>query len=125
MGPIVRRVTRIYQPAHEVIRFSVYNENQVGRTVSSPDPYNDEDWHHIVGTFDGTTVKVYVDGNLKNDILLDGFVEPNGETDLVVGSDLETGSNNSGPTWRGYIDELSIWSVALTDAEVLQMYQNP
>jgi hypothetical protein len=120
-------VVRIFQTSRGVFRFSVANELE--QTVHLPaaldDEYEDTNWHHIVGTFDGTTAKLYVDGNLTGSAPLTGIVQPNGGSELVVGSDQATGGGNWGPPWEGQIDELTIWSVALTAAEVQAMYQNP
>ena len=35
-------------------------------TLSAGMNLNDGRWHHVAGTYDGTTAKIFVDGVLKN-----------------------------------------------------------
>lgn len=74
-------------------------------------------WNHVVGTYDGNTIKIYVNGILgltKVDVYnLTAF-----NTDLVLGYHFFMGDNY----WAGSIDELYIYNRALSPAEVTQLY---
>jgi hypothetical protein len=71
---------------------------------------NDGNWHHIMGTFDGTTdangLKLYVDGTL--------FQTTAGSTGIRSTSGVapSIGSLESGAAWRfeGNIDEVAVWN---------------
>ena len=100
--------------------FSVGNGSS-NKQLSSNFTSNDNNWHHVVGTYDGSTQKIFVDGNLKNtytavtgDIsygtLANGFLIGNTE------------GLNSARFWSGSIDDVKIYNYALTDDEVKQDY---
>lgn len=104
------------------LRFYVYD----GATFSeSPDPGPgiwDGGWHHVVGTYDGANVRLYVDGaevgsgtpaNLRINY---GLPTSN---DLFIGT---YGTTNSIYAFGGLVDEPSIYNLALTAAEVQQLY---
>ncbi|WP_164821533.1 polysaccharide lyase family 8 super-sandwich domain-containing protein [Paenibacillus koleovorans] len=78
-------------------------------------------WHHIVGTYDGTTVKVYVDGVLQGSGLqpISGSVY-NGTSPLRFGYKSATNIDYM----KGNVDEVNIYSTALSAAEVLELYQS-
>jgi len=75
-------------------------------------------WHHIVGTWDTSGMTLYIDGtSVDTSTYTDGW---NGE---VSNYKFEVGSYNNGIfNWDGVIDELGIWSRALTAVEVGQLY---
>ena len=86
----------------------------------------DEEWHHIVIAWDGggtgtlNTLSIYVDGVLD---IASGrtatYSAPSGT--LKFGSWSATYSSY---VIDGYLDELGIWSSALTLAEVVQLYNS-
>ena len=70
-------------------------------------------WQHVAATYDGTTMSIFVDGNLvasQNTSV--SFSSPNGN--LTVGN----WSNGSGRAFIGSIDEVKIWSVSKTQGEL-------
>jgi hypothetical protein len=92
--------------------------------VPSPDAGRaiwDGSWHHVAGTFDGTSVRLYVDGaqvgNGRPAALTINYNMPDGN-DLFIGNYFWPG--NWGFT--GSIDELSIYNRALSDPEVQSIY---
>src|SRR3989339_271361 len=75
-------------------------------------------WHHLVGTYDGINVKLYQDGVLAGQTAATGNIDVNGSS-LVMG---RQGTSASG-RFDGLIDEIKIYSRALTQEEVLSRYQ--
>ena len=75
-------------------------------------------WYHIVGTNDGTTSKIYVDGSLINSVSMGN--PGGGEGDFKIGYN----SDNVGSAryWHGNIDEVAIWDGALTADEITALY---
>ncbi|HEY2903682.1 MAG TPA: LamG domain-containing protein [Polyangia bacterium] len=67
-------------------------------------------WHHVAYTFDGTTHKLYVDGGTP----ATGTSAPN--TAAVTRA--EIAAYNAGSPFDGVVDELRIYDVALTRAQV-------
>ncbi len=73
-------------------------------------------WYHIVGVYDGTSIKFYLNGTFKGSILYTGNTQFTGFDDfLQIGYDLDF-------YWKGSIDELRIYNRALTQEEVTQLY---
>ena len=73
-------------------------------------------WHNVVASFDGVTRKIYIDGQLK------GSDTPSGH-DAVI-SNFRIGSTNNGEYFHGHIDDISVWSVALTESQITEYYVN-
>ncbi|KKR82381.1 MAG: hypothetical protein UU29_C0014G0014, partial [Candidatus Daviesbacteria bacterium GW2011_GWA2_40_9] len=77
---------------------------------------NDNKWHYLVATYDGTNVRIYIDGVLN---------KTNAQTaTLSYTINATIGAANSGASdiFKGYIDELKIYSYARTAAQVKQDY---
>ena len=69
---------------------------------------NDGNWHHIVGTYDGTNKKIYIDGVLENTSANTGNFATNSDA-------VEIGRRSTGfQLFNGSIDEVRIWNVART-----------
>jgi len=76
-------------------------------------------WYHVVGTYDGATIKIFVNGVLKNSQALATTIGSN-TFPLYIGENPQA----TGRYWSGDIDEIKIFDRALPDAEVLAMYGN-
>jgi hypothetical protein len=73
-------------------------------------------WRHVVGTYDGTTLRLYVNGSLVRSVALGGAM-------LVGDGPLRIGGNApslpfGGQFFRGVIDEIRIYNRALTLSEI-------
>ena len=66
---------------------------------------NDGVWHHIAGTYDGSTIKVYVDGIMENSVLGSGDATDSGQSITI-------GYRDGGYKFTGKIDEVRIWNIA-------------
>ncbi len=93
------------------VRFIVGNKGVNGST-----PLSTGTWTHIAATYDGSQMRVYVNG------VLDGFLGtsiaiPTNNLPLRIGAD-QNGSN----LFNGLIDEVEIFSRALSAAEILSIY---
>lgn len=70
-------------------------------------------WHHVAGTYDGAQIRTYIDGVLAGSTPLTGAIlSPPAE--MRIGA----GNGTGGENWQGLIDEVRIWSVARTQAEI-------
>jgi hypothetical protein len=88
-------------------------------------PVSAAEWHHIVGTYDGTQLQLYVDGVAAgNPRFHTGTILP-----MLPGSFLSIGSEDGrrccgGPRYfQGDIDEVAIYKRGLTHQEVLDLFQ--
>ncbi len=79
-------------------------------------------WSHVTMTYDGSNVKLYVDGSLVNTVAGTGTITP-GDALAVCGPD----SGNSGSSYnaRLVIDDVRVFNVALSGAEVTAAMNTP
>jgi hypothetical protein len=74
-------------------------------------------WTHLVGTFDGTTARLYVDGALRASGAVASYT-PNAAQPLTVGQ----GPPDNGFWFPGRIDEAALYGAALSPARVQAHY---
>lgn len=95
-------------------RFEVSTDgsNEEFFIANNPAIFPDE-WHHVAVTYDGTTMRVYLDGlNAGSHTVTGGGAIFNTTSNIIVGEALNVGD------FKGAIDELRIWNKALTQQEV-------
>jgi hypothetical protein len=97
--------------------------------VRSPRTYADGQWHHVVATYDGTTLMLYVDGVAVGSAaatavpaLTDGHLRA-GYVDLttfysVFGRNFTGSRAPTSHALAGGVDEVASWSTALTPQQV-------
>jgi hypothetical protein len=109
-------------------RGSVAMEMGTGHFVVTKNKVADGRWHHVVATFDGTSEVIYLDGQAAG---WKTWPQPGraGPTDynLVIGcnrSDFDKSDNDLGVSFRGLIDEPMMWNRALSEKEVVFLYQS-
>jgi len=94
------------------IRFQV-NFNGLGwREVVTPYPGKDA-WHHVAATYDGTYMRIYINGVLANQLAVAGTITVN-TNPLTIG--YQNGYTNE--FFKGKLDELRIWNRALSQCEI-------
>jgi hypothetical protein len=81
-------------------------------------------WHHVVGTYDGTIARIYIDGGLKASSGSVSFTVANDDAPLGIGQ--EVTAIPIGPGYfNGLIDDAMIYNRALSDKEVMAHYVLP
>ncbi len=84
-------------------------EDRIGAT------YNIGEWVHLVWVHGGGKLRLYKNGSQVGEI-------ESGNTQSM-GSELRIGNAQSfGKHFQGYVDETQIWSIALSDEEIAQLY---
>jgi Concanavalin A-like lectin/glucanases superfamily/F5/8 type C domain len=74
---------------------------------------NDNLWHYVVGTYDGSSLKIYVDGTQA------GALATANTPSTSVSNNLFIGQNGAGgEQYIGKLDQISIWNTALTQAQI-------
>lgn len=73
-------------------------------------------WYHVVATYDGATVRLYVDNVLQADSDVNTGA-------LAAGGHAVVGRALSDRYWKGVADELYVYDRVLSDAERTQLYQ--
>lgn len=96
--------------------FFVQDPSTGNREGANPTVPVDGNWHHLAMTFDGTTVRAYIDGTLDDTHSYTGTIDSNDNT-LKIG-------NAAGADWTtdGKIDDVRIYKRALSESEIKELY---
>ena len=106
----------IYMDSGRHINFGV--SNGANYTITSPNTYNDGQWHQVVGTLSSAGMALYIDGKLIGTNLGTTFGRTyNGY--WRVGGDSTWSGNRY---FTGRIDDVAIYPTALTGAQIRQQY---
>jgi hypothetical protein len=72
-------------------------------------------WHHVAATFDGTTLKVYIDGiERASESPTNASLNYVGDETLIIGESL----GFPGRYFHGTMDEIRIWNVVRSQADI-------
>lgn len=119
-----------FEPASGKIRFSTGTGN-TSNTYKSTTGYTlselSSGWHMFTGTYDGFTVKQYVDGILNTSI--DAYTTKtmifyNANNSIIIGAEAGSGSSTTGGFFNGYLSDLRIYATALSESDLQSLYNN-
>jgi hypothetical protein len=89
-----------------------------GWVTTAPAPVSLNQWTHVAGVYDGTNLYTYVNGALAaGPVHVPGTIGSSGN-DLNIGHD----ASNPSRYFNGLIDEASVYSNALSAAQILSIY---
>ena len=74
-------------------------------------------WNHLAATYDGYYMRVYLNGNIAGSLEVYGTVD-NNTNNFTIGN-----QEGRGEFFKGSIDELRIWSRALSQCEIINNMQ--
>lgn len=96
-------------------------KNGTDYTVKSNDTFNTGKWHYAIVTYNGNSLKLFIDGNLSDSLQTGGAVP-----DFTGTQPLRIGSNSLHPDnfFMGFIDEVRIWNRTLEYPEILKGYKS-
>jgi hypothetical protein len=96
---------------------NVVGEGRQSGSIFGKVDVNDGKWHHVAGVYDGNEIYLYVDGTLDNSERASGLIETN-DFAVMIGENAE----EMGGCWNGMIDDVRIYSYALSEAEIKEVY---
>jgi len=76
-------------------------------------------WYHVAGSYDGSTLRIYINGALQQSAAYTGSIASNTNA-LFIGEN----SQNRGRYWNGDIDEVKIFTQVLSGAAISAGYAN-
>jgi glucose/arabinose dehydrogenase len=92
-----------------------YGNNTFSKYIS----VSNSTYVHIIGTFNDSTIKLYKDGNLIQEIKYRGNYTANPKLPLHIGSASYCSSCNR---WAGIIDDIRFYNRSLSDNEAKQLF---
>lgn len=117
-NPYVTKGDHSYALKHNMwnnLAFTIYDVDWHTAWFPVGSSYNG-DWHHVAGTYDGRVVKLYVDGILEGTTTHTGSIA--GTTDNV---NMARNSEITDRSYDGMLDDVRIYSYALSPAEIGQL----
>lgn len=78
----------------------------------------DDKWHHIAGTYDKKSLKIYVDGVLEGEMAV---IDNPDTTTGVLRFGVRVGGGNP---LKGVLDEVALYSVALEKEKIQEIMNN-
>lgn len=75
------------------------------------------EWHHVAMVYDGSEVRIYVDGKLDAAKLWKGGIARN-DFDVLIGENAE----QKGRSFDGLIDDVRIYNYALKENDIMTLY---
>jgi RHS repeat-associated protein len=104
-----------YAPAPNVLEAVVFTGSQ-GRVTVPAAAYTDGRWHHVASTYDGTILRLYLDGAEVANSPLSGALSTADDFVSIGGLD------NGGEHWLGDIDEVVIHPATLSPTQVASQF---
>ncbi|MDD4986082.1 MAG: LamG domain-containing protein, partial [Dehalococcoidales bacterium] len=92
-----------------------------GKSVNGTTNVADNNWHFVTGTYDGSNIRIYVDGALQGTYAYTGTITSNAY-DLAIGINQSTSAGSE--AFKGNIDEVSIYNRALSQTEIQALMAN-
>jgi len=109
-----------YNRAKNIVYFQLSNSgsgwSDLGPTL------NPGTWYHLVGIYDGTNYRFYVNGKNMATYPMTPPIGYNGDAKFYIGGSYHNGSTSDG--YVGTIDEVGLWNRALSKTEVSDLYNN-
>ena len=84
--------------------------------VISPVALTTEEWHLIAGVYDGSSLNIYVDGQLQASTPYNEGIYA-GQDPLYIGWNWNT-------TWNGALEDVRLFNIALSADQMLALYQS-
>ncbi|MEK6849797.1 MAG: LamG-like jellyroll fold domain-containing protein, partial [Nanoarchaeota archaeon] len=99
------------------VDFSI-SSGGVGATATSTTRVPVDTWMHVAGTYNGTTVVVYVNGKREAATAKTGVIDTNSQPVDIAYNRVFTSQH-----FQGFMDEAALWNRTLSDDEILRLYE--
>ena len=118
-GPVCgggNEVYGIYTSETGYFGFSLHNGTTL-KSIYSYNPFRLHDWYHVVGVYNRTQMKIYVNGILNRTTDSSGLLNPIGYK-FNIGKWIQCNIYD----FKGVVDEVAVYNKALSDEEISRYY---
>ena len=113
-------LSTITQDGEERLRFRLNTGGSTKTLIASKGPIETSTWYHVAATYDGSRMRLYLNGEEVGSTSMSGAIAQDPSIDAWIGGN--PNGSDSRP-WQGGIDEIRIWSVARTQAQLAASMQ--
>lgn len=110
----------LYTGASATINFFVVTGSSGVAVATAPNSPWDGAWHYVVGTYDGSTVRIFVDGALAGTAAATGTISSSSTTALNLGR-----YSGGGYGYAGSLDEVAVTPTVISDADMAARMYGP
>ena len=100
------------------IYFQIYSGGYIGVSGGS---VSVNTWYHVVGTYDNSKLRIYINGELKGEVAKTGNITYNSNTPWSVAVN-PSGTGDGGEHFYGKLSDVRIYSTALSASDVKELY---
>jgi len=111
-----------YNDNKNELRFVIYTEDNQKRRLNldiSSDDWSDGEWHFIYARYDGKEMVLSFDGTSNTKDATGKLVHPDNQN-MLLGMKPDATTKD----FSGYMDEVKIWDIALSDSDIQTIYNN-
>jgi hypothetical protein len=94
-------------------------DSSTRHAATSTTDLSDGEWHHVLGTYDGETLHIYVDGELEDSNTDPSTALPVASGDLRIGADYQPTPANF---FTGSLDDVRVYNSAVSAEEARRIY---
>jgi len=98
------------------LRFSIAINNNSYYTETTNNALRTGQWQHVVGVYDGSRIRVYINGGEKASRIVSGKIDKNSMPVWIAKGRVSSMTNS----FKGSVDNVRIYKKALTSTEILQ-----
>ena len=111
-----------YDKNNSIIRFEIHSGGS-WRTLNYNFGSLSSGWHHFMGSYDGSTVKIYADGSLEGSLSHTGTIYYNYSQPVFIGAEADTGNTpESSYKFTGNVALTRLYNKALSSDEITQNF---
>ncbi len=109
----------IWFTSEERLRAGFESADGTDYYVTHQNTYSDGNWHYVVLTYDGSALRLYLDGTQLGWRPISAVPETSGTMPLRIGANSQAESGY----FNGQLDEIRVWNRTVSASEVSSQYQ--
>ncbi|MCU0916026.1 MAG: discoidin domain-containing protein [Planctomycetes bacterium] len=121
-----KRYCLILSETAEGVVTLVTDDDVTKYVLDSKSKTNNDEWHFVAGQREGTTLRIYIDGQLENSMTIPAAYNLSGTSqhNAYVGAITDHTNNVLYKLYNGLIDDVRVYNKALSQEEVLWLAGN-